>query len=216
MIEDLLEGDWLVVEIGGEAVDLDAPRTVRFEGDRMSGRVGVNRFTGSFTLDGDVLQAGPAASTRMAGPPEMMALESRFNSRLEGEHEITWEGDVLTLGTSERAIVMKRAQTASVRGTVSYRERIMLPPDSVVMVDLVDISIADDAVEPIASQVIAGTTGPPFSFSLDSAEAIDESHTLAVNGRILSAEGDLLWVSDTPEVITDRAEQVQLILRRVG
>ena len=216
MTEHLLEGDWLVIEIGGEAVDLDAPRTVRFEGDRIIGRVGVNRFTGTFTLDGDVLQAGPAASTRMAGPPEMMALENRFNSRLEGEHEITWEGDVLTLGTSEGAIVLKRAPTVSVRGTVSYRERIMLPPDSVVMVDLVDISIADDGVDPIASQVIAGAPGPPFPFSLDSAEAIDESYMLAVNGRILSAEGDLLWVSDTPEVITDREEQVPLILRRVG
>jgi uncharacterized lipoprotein YbaY len=87
---------------------------------------------------------------------------------------------------------------------------------SVVMVDLVDISIADVAVEPIATQVIAGTTGPPFPFSLESTEDIDESHMLAVSGSILSAEGNLLWATDTPAVLTDRAEQMELILRRVG
>ena len=216
MTERSLEGNWLVVEIGGEAIDPESPREVHFERDRITGRVGVNRFTGSFTTEGDVLQVGPVASTRMAGPPEMMALENRFNSRFEGKHEITRDGDFLTLGESERAIVLKRAPGVSVRGTVSYRERMMLPPDSVVMVDLVDISIADIAVEPIASQVIAGTTGPPFPFSLESAEDIDERHMLAVRGRILSAEGNLLWATDTPAVLTDRAEQVQLILRRVS
>ena len=98
---------------------------------------------------------------------------------------------------------------------MGYRERIRLPPDSVVIVDLIDISIADVAVEPLASQVIAGT-GPPFPFSLEGAEDIDESHMLAVRGRILSAEGNLLWATDTPAVLTDRAEPVELILRRVG
>lgn len=216
MTEHLLEGDWLVVEIGGETVELQAPRSIRFEGDRVTGRVGVNRFTGSFTIEGDVLEVGPVASTRMAGPPEMMAVEDRFNSRLEGQHEIIRDGDFLTLGQGERAIVLTPAPVVSVRGTVSYRERIMLPPDSVVMVDLVDISIADIAVEPIASQMIAGTTGPPFRFSLETAEDIDGRDMLAVTGRILSAEGNVLWATDTPEVLTDRAEPVELILRRVG
>ena len=70
MTEHFLDGDWLVIEIDAETVDPDAPREVRFEGDRVSGRVGVNPFTGKFTVDGKVLQIGPAASTRMAGPPE--------------------------------------------------------------------------------------------------------------------------------------------------
>jgi len=202
-----------VIEIGGEPVDPDAPRAVRFEGDRVAGRVGVNRFTGSFTVDGDVLQLGPVASTRMAGPPEMMT-QNRFNSAFQGDLPIG--PDEVELVVGERAIVLRCAPAVPIRGTVSYRERIMLPPDSVVMVDLIDISIADAAVEPIASQVIGGTTGPPFPFSLESAEDIDERHMLAVRGRILSAEGNLLWATDTPAVLTDRAEPVELILRRVG
>lgn len=216
MTEQLLEGDWLVVEIGGELVDPGAPRSVRFEGGRVTGRVGVNRFTGSFSIEGDVLEVGPVASTRMAGPPEMMALEDRFNSGLEGEHQITRDGEVLRLGESERTMVLTCAPGVSVQGTVNYRERIMLPPDSVVIVELIDISLAEIAVEPIASQVIADTTGPPFPFSLDSTEDIDGPDMLAVRGRILSAEGDLLWTTDTPEVVTDRAEPVELILSRVG
>lgn len=83
------------------------------------------------------------------------------------------------------------------------------------IVDLIDISMADVAVEPLASQMIAGT-GPPYPFSLESLEDIDESHMLAVRGRILSAEGNLLWATDTPAVITDCAEPVELILRRVS
>ena len=46
MIEHLLGGGWLVVEIDGEPIDPEAPREIRFEGDRVAGRVGVNRFTG--------------------------------------------------------------------------------------------------------------------------------------------------------------------------
>lgn len=64
--------------------------------------------------------------------------------------------------------------------------------------------------------MIAGATGPPFPFSLETAEDIDGRVMLAVTGRIVSAEGNVLWATDTPEVLTDRAEPMELILRRVG
>jgi META domain len=64
MIEHLLGGDWLVVEIDGDPIDPEAPREVRFEGGRVAGRVVVNRFTGSFTLDGDTLQLGGPIADR--------------------------------------------------------------------------------------------------------------------------------------------------------
>jgi heat shock protein HslJ len=216
MIEQTLEGSWLVVEIDGEPVDPAAPRSVRFEDDRISGKVGVNRFTGSFTLNGAMLEVGPVALTRMAGPPDLMALEQRFTSHLEGALEVGREGTELTLSEGGQAILLSRAPTLSVRGTVTYRERIMLPPDSTVIVELVDISIADVAVEPIASQVIVPATAPPFSFSLECVEDIDERRMLAVRGRIVSPEGDVLWATEYPAVITDRAEPVELILLREG
>jgi heat shock protein HslJ len=93
----LLDGEWLLVEIDGEPIDIDAPRSIRFEGGRVSGRVGVNRFAGPYSTNGDVLEIGPVASTRMAGPPELMSLEHHVNTHLEGEHEITLEGDEMVL-----------------------------------------------------------------------------------------------------------------------
>jgi heat shock protein HslJ len=88
-----------VVEIDGEPIDPEAPREIRFEGDRVAGRVGVNRFTGSFTLDGDTL----------AGQPELMALEDRFNSHLDGEHDVALKGDVVTLSREAHSMVLTHA-----------------------------------------------------------------------------------------------------------
>jgi heat shock protein HslJ len=86
-----LDGSWLLVEIDGEKVDPEAPRQVDFEEGRVSGRVGVNRFTGPYTLGGETIEFGPAAVTRMAGPPELMKLEDRFLAALEGEHPVRIE-----------------------------------------------------------------------------------------------------------------------------
>lgn len=103
-----LDGDWLVVEVGGVAVDPAAPRAVGFDQGRMSGRVGVNSFTGSFSIDDQTVVIGPLASTRMAGPPEMMNLEARFNSRVNGEHVVLLEDDQLILGDGEDSIRLIR------------------------------------------------------------------------------------------------------------
>lgn len=65
----------------GQTVALPAekPPILQFlEGSRIAGFSGVNRINGAFTLgDGGTLQWSPGmAVTRMAGPPERMALES--------------------------------------------------------------------------------------------------------------------------------------------
>ncbi len=105
----VIEGDWLLTEIDGEPVDVDAPRSVRFEDGRLSGRVGVNRFTGTYSTNGDVIEIGPVASTRMAGPPELMSLEHHFNTHLENEHVITLGDELLTLERGDHEIVLTRA-----------------------------------------------------------------------------------------------------------
>jgi heat shock protein HslJ len=86
-----LDGSWRLVEITGETVDPAAPGEIRFDDGRVSGQVGVNRFTGSYTVTGDTIEFGPAAVTRMAGPPERMDLESRFHQALQGEHAMRIE-----------------------------------------------------------------------------------------------------------------------------
>lgn len=66
-------------------IPAERPPVLQFlEGGRVAGFAGVNRFNGGFTLgDGGALTWAPAmASTRMAGPPERMALESALLATL--------------------------------------------------------------------------------------------------------------------------------------
>jgi heat shock protein HslJ len=86
-----LDGSWRLVEIDGEPVDPDAPNEIQFDGGRVSGRVGVNRFNGSYTVSADTIEFGPVATTRMAGPPELMDLERRFHQSMLGEQPVRIE-----------------------------------------------------------------------------------------------------------------------------
>lgn len=87
-----LVGEWLVVSIGGEAIT-DTPSgngvrrsgghpTLRLEPNgQASGSGGINRWSSTLTvLDGatGAGQFASIASTMMAGPPELMDVESAF------------------------------------------------------------------------------------------------------------------------------------------
>lgn len=72
---------WTVRRIAGFDLPADARLpTLRLDAEtaQASGFAGVNRFTGSYELDAEGLSFGPLASTRMAGPPEAMALEQVY------------------------------------------------------------------------------------------------------------------------------------------
>lgn len=74
-----------------------APPTVRFAEGRASGFSGCNRFTGSYTRDGDAISIGPLAGTMMACPEPRMAAEKAFLDALSGKHGVAIAGDRLTL-----------------------------------------------------------------------------------------------------------------------
>lgn len=72
--------DWRLVELDGQplaSVAARQPPTLRFDPatGRVSGATGVNRIGGPYRLQGQQLTLGPLAGTRMAGPPDAMALE---------------------------------------------------------------------------------------------------------------------------------------------
>ena len=52
---------------------VDRPATLQFEGGRLSGTTGCNRFFGAYTLDEDALTLQPGGSTLMACFPEALA-----------------------------------------------------------------------------------------------------------------------------------------------
>jgi putative lipoprotein len=110
------------------------------------------------------------------------------------------------------------AATSKVTGSITYRERIALPPSALITVQLVDVSRADAPAVLIAEQVIP-TQGRqvPFEFVLAyDASRIQPSHTYAVQVRIEDG-GKLLFISDTENrVITrDAPGQIDIVVRRI-
>jgi putative lipoprotein len=94
----------------------------------------------------------------------------------------------------------------TVTGTVAYRDRMALPPDAVVQVQLSDVSRQDAPATVLAEKTIepAGRQVPlPFELRYDPG-AIEPTHTYAVRATIRSA-GRLLYSTDTHAPVITRA-----------
>lgn len=108
---------------------------------------------------------------------------------------------------------------AQITGTVTYRERIALPPTAVVKVQLVDVSRADAPAVVVGEQLIE-TAGKqvPFSFAIAYDPAgIDERMSYAVQVRI-EAGGRLLFINDQRYAVITRGapSHVDLVLKAVN
>ncbi len=106
-----------------------------------------------------------------------------------------------------------------VTGTVTYRERIALPPTAVVRVQLADVSRMDAMADVVDEQVIrADGRQVPISFELSYDPAkIVAAHSYAVLARI-EVDGQLRFISDRRySVITQGApNHAELVLRAVA
>lgn len=107
-------------------------------------------------------------------------------------------------------------------GNVLYRERIALPADAVVNVQLQDVSRADAAADVLAQQTIA-TAGKqvPIPFELRySAARVDPMHRYAVRAEIRDAASTLLFTTATQHSVTlERGASpppVDVLVQRAG
>ena len=74
---------------------------------------------------------------------------------------------------------------AQIEGTVFYRERIALPPNAVVEVQLEDVSRPDAPATIMAVVTLNSKQGPPYAFSIDySPQQIDSRMTYALRATI--------------------------------
>lgn len=108
-------------------------------------------------------------------------------------------------------------QAATIRGTVTYRERMALPPDALVQVSLVDVSLADAASPTLAATEIRpqGQVPVPFALSYDP-KRIEDRHSYALQARI-SSHDRLLFITTTMNpVLTGGADNTDLVLERAG
>ena len=105
---------------------------------------------------------------------------------------------------------------ATVSGEVTYLQRIALPDDAVVTVQLLDVSKQDVAASILGEQVIEteGKQVPiPYEVEYDEGD-IDERFTYSVSAKITDGSGKLLFISDTVNPVITRdnpTEDVEII-----
>lgn len=111
------------------------PVTALFEGGRVSGFSGCNRFMGAYTLDRDSVLIGPLAGTMMACPDPEMAIEKTFLGALTGTLRYAISADQLTLTPASGTPLVFQAEPApklqgvnwSVTGFNNGRQAVVSP-----------------------------------------------------------------------------------------
>lgn len=107
---------------------------------------------------------------------------------------------------------------STVRGTVSYRERIAMPPGAVLEVSLVDVSRADASATVVGNVVLDNPGNVPVAFEIPyDASAIDQRRSYTVRARIL-VDGQPRWASATahPVLTQGNDDQVDIMLTATG
>lgn len=96
---------------------------------------------------------------------------------------------------------------SSVSGTITYKQRIALPPGAVITVKLADVSKQDIAATIISTQTIT-TTGEqvpiPFQLEYDPTQ-IMPNYTYAVQARI-ELNGKLMFISTTTNIVINNGK----------
>ncbi len=88
----------------------------------------------------------------------------------------------------------------TVTGTVTYRERIALPPEATLTISVLDTSRQDVAAATLGEQTIEldGSQQVPISFAVPvDASSADASASYAVRATIRDGNDALLWTTDT-------------------
>lgn len=123
-----LAGDWKLIEIDGRPISEMAPLdmlrrepvlTIKPDGSA-GGFSGVNTFGSELRAEAlrtSRFSLGPIAMTRMAGPPELMSIESKLTLALSEPRRFSLRGNVLTLmpaeGRADPMVAFRRAGAAA-------------------------------------------------------------------------------------------------------
>ena len=98
--------DWTLVSLGGKDIAVEKPPAMKFAKGTVTIFGGINRASGSYALVGESVTMGALRSTRMAGPAELMELESGFLTVLRSVDSFHVHGNELEL-MSKGAVVAK-------------------------------------------------------------------------------------------------------------
>lgn len=116
---DLNGTAWVLSSLPGQTLQPGATATARFEGGRVQGTDGCNRFTAPYAAAGSTLQVGPrGASTMMACAPAVMKQAEAFMGALSGARGYRVEAGQLHLVSGTGTVLATfAAQSQSLAGT---------------------------------------------------------------------------------------------------
>ncbi len=173
--------------------------TITFgDNGRYTGRADCNSVGGAYTVTGSSIQVQPGPSTLVACLPG--SLGDEFTSYLfrVATFSFSDDGDLL-LALPADGGTMRFTARPQVSGTVTYLQRVALPDDAFVRVQIQDVSILDAPTTIVAEQVFStnGAQVPlPFDISYP-ASAVQETRRYSLSVRITDRDGRLLFVSDS-------------------
>lgn len=102
------------------------------------------------------------------------------------------------------------------RGTVSYRERMALPPGAIVEVKLLDVSLADAPSRTLAETRISGRRIPArWTLRFDSRQ-IEPRHSYALQARILDGDRLLFITTERHSVFAGGPDNTDIWVQRVS
>jgi heat shock protein HslJ len=93
--------NWELLSINGADIIDGSQITAEFTEGQMGGTAGVNRYFASYEVDGAALTIGPAGSTMMMGPEDLMQQEMVFLAALGTAESFQIEGDTLQIVYSD-------------------------------------------------------------------------------------------------------------------
>ena len=101
---------WVLSSLPGHSRVADSTVTMRFEGGRVYGTDGCNRYTAPYTAAGSTLEVSPkAASTQMACPPALMTQADAFMGALTRARAYRIAGGQLQLLTVDGTVLVTLA-----------------------------------------------------------------------------------------------------------
>ena len=174
--------------------------TIRFSQDgAVNIKADCNTASGTYTADESGFAIEVGSETLAECGPE--SLSSEFIQAL-GAAAIPFFQDgklYMDLFADTGTLRFGAAAGAAITGTVVYRQRIALPEDAIVTVQIQDTSRADAPAEVIGEQIVEtnGRQVPiPYSVSYNP-DGVVANHTYTMRARITDGQGTLLFINDT-------------------
>lgn len=108
--------------------------------------------------------------------------------------------------------------TRQIEGTVTYHERMMVPPDSTVTVVLEDVSLADAPAEVVAQTSFRSKNGPPWSYILNyDPRLIMEGRRYNLRAKVTSDDRLMFISTEANPVVPGEVDgAVDIVVNRAG